>query len=151
MIQRIQTVYLALAILMMVACCCLPLAEFEPVGMGFPAAMYSLVMLNSDGSIMSYLPCVLFAVTLIIELTLIFAIMGYGNRKSQMRKCCVAMTFEVLWLVCYAALSMMLKGDATFHPCFASCLPLIAFVLTILARRGIKKDDELVRSADRIR
>jgi hypothetical protein len=39
----------------------------------------------------------------------------------------------------------------TFHPRFAGCLPLVGLILFVLAYRGIKADEELVRSMDRIR
>ena len=151
MIQRIQSVYLALAVIMLVLCCCMALVEFEPVGMGLPSTMYSLMLINGEGSVESYLPSVLFGVVVLAELVTVLAIMGYHNRRGQMKLCSLAMVFDLLWIVCFAGITFYLKGDATFHPCFASCLPVIALVLTWLARRAIKKDEELVRSADRIR
>ena len=151
MIQRIQTVYLALAVIMLVFCCCVPLADFEPVGMGLCSTMYSLMLIDGDGAVQSYLPAVLFALTVVTEIITIMAIMGYHNRHGQMKLCSVAMVFNLLWIIGYAVIAYLLKGEAKLHPCFASCLPVIAFVLTWLARKAIKKDDELVRSADRIR
>lgn len=151
MIQRIQTVYLTLAVIMLVFCCCMSLAEFEPVGMGLPSTMYSLMMINGEGTVESYLPSVLFGIVVVTEIVSVLAIMGYHNRRGQMKLCTLAMICNLLWIACFAGIAFMLKGDATVHPCFASCLPVIALVLTFLARRAIKSDEELVRSADRIR
>lgn len=151
MIQRIQTVYLALAVILLVLCCCMPLADFEPVGMGLSATMYSLVTLNADGSIQNYIPSVLFGIVVLTELVSILAIMGYHNRRSQMKMCSMAMILNLFWLIGYGVIVFTLKGEETFHPRFAACLPLVALILTWLARKAIKKDDDLVRSADRIR
>mgnify|MGYP000988221704 FL=1 len=34
---------------------------------------------------------------------------------------------------------------------FAACLPLIAIIMVVLARKGVADDEKLVRAADRIR
>ena len=151
MIQRIQTVYLALAIILLVLCCCMPLAHFEPVGMGLPATMYSIVDLSADGGIQSYLPSVLFAIVVITELVLLFALMGYKDRRRQMTYCSFGIILNLVWVVGFVAISYSLKGDTTIHPTFTVCLPVCAMILTWLARRAIRKDEALVRAADRIR
>lgn len=151
MIQRIQTVYLALAAILLVLCCCFPLATFEPEGMGFQTEMNVLFLLDNSHKILSYIPAVIFVITVFAEIATAVAIMGFKNRRRQMRTCSICMILELLWVIAYAVLTYMLKGEDTFHPCFAACLPIIAFILTWLARKAIKKDDDLVRSADRIR
>lgn len=151
MIQRIQTVYLALAVLLLVLCCCMPLAEFEPQGMGLPFVMYNLALLTGEGVAESYLPASLLLLVGITELVLISAIVGYRDRRKQMKTCGFAMFFELLWIAVYGVFALVLVPETTFHPCFSACLPVIALVLTWMAKRAIKKDDDLVRSADRIR
>lgn len=151
MIQRIQTVYLVLAAILLVLCNCLPLAYFEPAGMGLPAVMYSTLELSGDRVILSILPSALAVILIVTGGVTSIAIVGYKNRRSQMRYCSVAMIFNLLWIIAYAGITYYLKGEDTLRPCFASCLPVIALILTWLARKAIKKDDDLVRSADRIR
>lgn len=151
MIQRIQTVYLALAVLLLVLCCCMPLAEFEPVGMGLPSVMYNLALLNGEHAFESWLPATLLVWVGLAELAAIMAIVGYKNRKKQMKTCSVAMLFQLLWIVNYVVYALVLVPETTFHPCMAACMPVVALVLTWMAKRAIKKDDDLVRSADRIR
>ncbi len=151
MLQRIQSVYLALAVILLVLCCCMPLALFEPEGMGFPRMMYSLVAINADGAIESYLPTALLLILVFAELFSVLALMGYKNRKKQMSMCSITIIIELLWVICYAGITFLLKGGDVFRPELAACFPVIAMILTIMARRAIKKDDDLVRSADRIR
>lgn len=151
MIQRIQTVYLSLAVILLVLCCCMPLAEFEPEGMGLPYVMYSLVLLNGNHAVESYLPASLLVVVGIAELVMIAAIVGYRNRRKQMKTCVFAMFLHLVWLFNYGVFAFVLVPNTTFHVKLAACLPLVALLLTWMARRAIKKDDDLVRSADRIR
>lgn len=151
MLQRIQTVYMALAVILLVLCCCMPLATFEPAGMGLSSVMYSLVLINGDGAIESYMPATLLVLVVIAEILSVYAMLGYKNRRSQILFCSFAVCFELLWIAAYAALVYFLKADATPHLAIAASFPLIAVLLTLMARRAIKKDEELVRSADRIR
>ena len=41
------------------------------------------------------------------------------------------------------------EGATNFQ--FASCLPLVALILVLMARKGVSDDEKLVRAADRIR
>ncbi len=151
--QRIQTVYIALTVILLVLCCCMPLALFEPQGMEFPSVMYSLVLIDGLGVIKSYCPMMLFVVTAVAVVALIFALAGYRNRRRQIKICRVALSLELLWIVMYAVLCILyLRGNTfIYHTRIAAFFPVAAIVLILLAIRGIKKDDELIRSADRIR
>ena len=151
MIQRIQTVYLALAVILLVLCCCMPLATFEPAGMGKSSVMYSLAIINGDGAIASLLPIALFFVVVLAEIVSVFAIMGYKNRRRQMKLCLLAIFLEILWVVGYAGQLLSVDNGFTPRVCVAASFPLIAIILTFMARRAIKKDDDLVRSAERFR
>ena len=128
----------------------MPLAAFEPAGMGMPATLYNLMLMGQDG-VLSYMPATLLVLMALSEVLLIVAVMGYRNRRAQMRTCAWAMAMQVLWLVNYAGYALWLVKDATFSPEFAACLPVVAFVFTWLAHKAIRKDEQLVRSADRIR
>ncbi len=129
----------------------MPLAAFEPRGMGFPHIMYSLVLLDGAGGVRSYLPVTLFIITVFAELILIFALLGFKNRRRQMMLCSAATIFELLWVIAFCVLCLYLREDTVLHIKVASFFPLAAIILTLMARRMIKKDDDLVRSADRIR
>ena len=81
------------------------------------------------------------------------ALFGYKNRKAQMRKTRWAMLLDVAY---YVALSVHVWLHATgggLTPGFAlGCLcPLLSFLFLWLALRAIRKDEALVRAADRIR
>ncbi len=151
MLQRVQSIYIALAFILLVLCCSMPLATFEPQGMGFPSTMYTLALMEQGGGVKAYHPALLFIITILAELALAAAFLSFKNRRRQMALCSTAVVIEILWVVAYAVLCYYLREDTILHVKIAACFPLIAVILTLLARRGIRKDDELVRSVDRIR
>jgi hypothetical protein len=51
----------------------------------------------------------------------------------------------------YYSYSVMSKYDATLVPGIKMSLPFLQLILSVLAFKGIKKDDKLVKSYDRLR
>lgn len=149
MIQRKQTIFLLLAVSALIVCLCLPIGRIEPKGMEMPTIWYNLGLFT-DGAVHTQpVPFV----DLVIAGTLSFiAIFLYKKRMLQARLCTASMILCLAWYAYYAfcALNEFQTGG-TFHVAFAACLPFVAFVLLILARRGITADEKLVRSMDRIR
>ncbi len=150
MIQRIQTVFLLLAVAALLACLCLPIGSVEPQGMGAPAVWYNLGLTHAQGLEARPVPFVCLIVTGALTLLTIFQ---YRHRTRQMRFCVACMVLCALWYAYYlfSALVSLPAGGATFHVRFAACLPLVAIILLALAHRGIKADERLVKSMDRIR
>jgi len=65
----------------------------------------------------------------------------------------VLITLIILFIIAIAAYSVIISGkyDASVNPVFNTSIPLMQFALAVLAYRGIKKDDDLVKSYDRLR
>lgn len=124
--QRKQTIYLALVVILMIG------------------AMALLYPFSDNGERTQSVTVLLIAIQ---SLTSIFA---YENRKAQMRKCIVGMLLCVI-SVAYFGITYWWELDAASPLPFYPCLPLISIVLFWLAYKGVKHDDDLVRSADRIR
>ena len=153
MIQRIQTVYLLVALLLTVVCLCLPVAAFEPVGMGGETVMLNLWEVTPEG-MRSWSPWPLFAILLLSCPLCVFAISSYKDRKRQAALCSYCLWLNVIWAVVYGALVYFKAADeqtegATIR--FPAYIPVISIVLYFLARKGIKHDDKLIRDMDRIR
>lgn len=150
MIQRKQTVFLLLAFISTLVCLFLPLGTFEPVGMGVGSMMYNIRI--SGNGVSDFSVCVLFVLLLLSSILSVWTIFMYGNRKRQIALCGVDMLLVVVWYACFAffANSAGVEGSK-FHVSFASCLPFVALILIVMARRGIIHDEKLVRAADRIR
>lgn len=151
MIQRKQTLYLLLSLIVTVVCLCMPVAMLEPQGMGLSTLIYNLGTVVPDRGIsFSNWPLsALLVVTIPLEACAVFL---YRKRPLQAKLCVWSIVFCLAWYVYYAfALLNGFGHEYTFHLQFAACLPLVAIIALVLARQGIIHDEKLVRSADRIR
>ena len=145
MIQRIQTVYLFLSALFTALLLFLPLAVGVTVwGWTDPASADSL----SSGAV-HWIAGGLSVLVLALALVTIF---GFRNRPLQKKLCIVQV---VLLLVVCGLLGWCLGSFAAplsaWSLSAASVFPVVSLILTLLAMRGISKDERLVRSLDRIR
>ena len=93
-----------------------------------------------------------------ISLTLSFLIAGtsiflYQNRNLQLRVVKAGTYFQIVAIGFAAGILFSLGGFGTFlwQEVLASGLIVLAMILYWLAGRSIKKDEELVKSMDRIR
>lgn len=149
MIQRKQTIFLLLALVATTVCLMLNIGHFEPEGMGVSKLMNNLYVKDVPMSAFNY--ALFFVLVLTCPITL-WAIFAYKNRKFQARLCVVNILLALAWTVLYAIYGFVVGiPGMIFHPEFAACLPLVAIILYILARKGILDDEKLVRAADRIR
>lgn len=94
----------------------------------------------------------LYIVSAILAIATIFL---YKNRKQQMMVCAVNSLLMTAALA--AALFTTKEAELLFEPQrlgnygMAVYIPLVAMLLNLVARRFIRRDEELVRSADRLR
>lgn len=125
MIQRIQTVYLILAFILLVV-----------------AAVLSI----SGGGTVRLIEGLCFAVSAVVTLVAVFL---YHKRMRQAN--CVTFSGFGILLGFIVVTAVPLAGHA--EPDFGAELAVAFFALlfNFLARRAIIKDEKLVRSADRIR
>jgi hypothetical protein len=155
MIQRIQSIYLLLTTI---------LSGLFLTGNIFRliyGEAYELVMnfrgifeANGEDSfelIGKAIPLSLFAI--LVPLTSLVAIMLFKNRNLQLRITMALIIMEVLLLAvaAYYCIHFIRRFDASMIPGFRMLIPFITFILSILAYRGIRNDESLVRSYDRLR
>ena len=131
MLQRIQSIYLSIACIAMVL-------------LSFRVPIYSLddkVIWVQDDSKM-------FILTLLSGLLALVGLFIYRNRKIQMKLIRFAVIINfiigVRLLLLWKAFQVSLNSNALL-------IVLLATVALLLAYKGVKKDDDLVRSVDRIR
>ncbi|MDO5447851.1 MAG: DUF4293 domain-containing protein [Prevotellaceae bacterium] len=144
MIQRIQSVYLLLAAVSLIAAMCLPLASLYTNGI-LSGSAYCLGC-GQGVSVLSIISFIVFGLTAAITLINIFV---FKNRKMQMKLC----TFSIILTILAAAVlgyAIYMVGSEVRPTIYAS-LPLISIVFNALASAAIRKDERLVRSADRLR
>ncbi|HAZ01308.1 MAG TPA: DUF4293 domain-containing protein [Marinilabiliales bacterium] len=147
MIQRIQSIYLLIAALVTVAIYWFPLATFDTY------IVYACHIEKPENAqaLLSMVP--LAAFPLVGTLLAIFSIFKFKNRMLQLKlnrlNMLVLLTSMAIEAVLYFRIETLVPAQG--KPGFASILPLVAICFIWLANRGIKHDERLVRSADRIR
>lgn len=152
MIQRRQTLFLLTAAILTVVCLCLPLGVFTPgTGLGGEEVMYNLWIMRPDGSL-DFSVWALFAILLLTCPITIMAIFSYRNRITQSRFCMFNILLCLGWYAVYAVMAFNAGEDgSSFKPTLTAALPAVNMILYFMARKAILADEELVRSADRIR
>ncbi|MCF8258629.1 MAG: DUF4293 domain-containing protein [Flavobacteriales bacterium] len=155
MIQRIQSVYLIIAILLLAMPMMLRMALFT---VQVPEGAYKLYPANVlfNGQEVLSTIVVLASITMSVML-LVYAIMQFKNRGFQMNLIKVSILSQLSFLVAvffYLDKVKSLAESATepaisYSPLLSA--PVVAVFFCMLAIRSIKKDEALVRSADRLR
>ncbi len=144
MIQRIQTLYLLIATLLSSALVFVLNLWVDDAGVEF-FAMDAFITDNVLLKTMSVLFFVSAAWTLI-------AIFKYKNRKLQfvMGRLSILINFILLGILVY--FTQNLSGEINVsEKGIGLLIPVFTIVLVVLANKAIKKDEELVKSVDRLR
>ncbi len=156
MIQRIQSVYLLLAAIAVALMTAFPIMSFYGDLHTFSVWLMKIENLVPDSDLpythMSTMPLSVF--TGIVFLLSIFSILKYNNRKLQMKLIKVNVLLNIMLIIGIFLVYPRMITDAiavTEEYKTAAFFPLVSLVLLILAFRGVKKDEELIKSADRLR
>ena len=150
MIQRKQTLFLLLAVIVCALGLFFPIGSIAPEGMGTDSMVYNLGGLAVSATCIPLF--VLLSVTAILSLVTIFL---YKNRKVQMTICKCTMLLQVLWVIDYVLILLGIipipevQGKMDIE--FAACLPIVSLILVAMAYKGVNDDEKLVKAADRIR
>ncbi len=180
MIQRIQSVWLALAAICMAMCFMFPVAEYhlsKPQTQQEVNARLDLVaknnpemwnqiqnmepVINYDQKTSGFRSWMLVALVILTEAIAIGAIFLYSNRVRQMRVVAVAFLFNVVYvfLVFFWAVDsygktvqrVMEATDSQVIWQVGAYAPIVSLIFFVLAHRAIKRDEAKVRAADRLR
>lgn len=149
MIQRIQTLYLLLVVILSTLLCFFSPVQFELI----PYGILDLVVFDKWP---------LAIVNIAIPLLALVNIFLFKHRFLQVR---LNIMNVILCIGYYAMLALyiafIIKGNepvgdvrldgAKWYLTTWTCIPLVNIVLTMMATRRILKDEALVRAADRIR
>ena len=151
MIQRKQSVYLLVSIILNAVCMFLPLVTYVSDKMGADSKLFNIAIKGMDGS-MDYVVCILFVLLLVSVMSSVLNIFLYKNRKLQMKVCKLNMLLMVVWYAAYMYFAFTGGGEgASFSFSIAGAMPFVALIGQLLANNGISSDEELIRSMDRIR
>ena len=137
MIQRIQTIYLLLA--------------FVVTGiLPFFIPLWTM----SDGKEYFFMQNQVYVVVLGLSTTLsLLSIVSYKKRQNQfvIDRLNIILNLILLGLFVYRSLNLSGETIAVSEKGIGMFLPIVAIVLLVLANKAIKKDEDLVKSVDRLR
>ena len=137
MIQRIQTIYLLLAFVITGV-----LPYFIPL------------WIMSDGKEYLFVQSQAYVVAFSLSTTLsIISIISFKKRQNQFVLNRLNMILNLILLGLFVYRSLNLSGEtlAVSEKGIGMFFPIVAIVLLVLANKAIKKDEDLVKSVDRLR
>ena len=142
MIQRIQTLYLLLTAIV-------------SGGLIFVFNLWTVaetkkfaIDLFSEASVWNKMVPVLFFLSAIVAIISIFS---FKNRQQQFVLGRVIMLINLFLLGILIYLSLNLPGEGSSEKGIGMFIPTVAILFSVMANRAIKKDEDLVKSVDRLR
>jgi len=150
MIQRIQSLYLLIAGIIVLVMYKMPVAVFTGSDLIYNLYACHILHPSTGASVINVVPM---AVLPVLSMFLsFFALLKFKNRSFQMKlgKLNIIVLVALLAVqVIYFIRIEQLIGEG--NPGFSAIVPLVSILLILMANKAIKKDDNLVKSADRIR
>ena len=146
-LQRWQTVYLLIAVILMIV------TNFVPVmTIGDATGVVDVTFANVLGAESSQIGMTAYFVLAdVCALLSLLTIFKFKNLKLQMQLCSV---LELLYLAAVAVAVvdvMMLPADAVVEVALGAFAVPFAMICTFLARAGVKKDRDLLKSVEHFR
>ncbi len=177
MIQRKQTLFLLVAVCAMAMCFMFPIASFNakaPLGVPVSGELNLIAkenpslmndILNGEAVTMGQKEYIkvwpLTVLTILSAVVALVAMFLFKNRVMQMRVVAIAFLLgvvDIFLIFIWAVDSYISKvtvpmacTDIDVHYGIGTWCPIVAVILMFLAQRAIKKDEEKVRAADRLR
>ena len=137
MIQRIQTIYLLLA--------------FVVTGI---LLFFIPLWAMKDGKDFYFMQSQVYTIILGLSTTLtLLSIVSYKKRQNQfvIGRLNIILNLILLGLFVYRSLNLSGETPAVSEKGIGMFLPVLAIVFLVLANKAIKKDEDLVKSVDRLR
>ncbi len=156
MIQRVQTIYLAIVFILVAVMSFLPIVVFHTGDLFFYMSIFRFEGVDAipfASKLPNIWPLPVFAALLgVISLVSIFR---YNNRKQQMFINMIALMFNFallagIFLFADKTASLPEVDNKIIYD-VAAYFPVVTVLMLILANRNIRKDEKLVKSADRLR
>ncbi|MEJ1236665.1 DUF4293 domain-containing protein [Chryseolinea sp. T2] len=157
--QRVQTVFLAVAVISLLASLVFPIWSVDVNGDTTVLTSFyratGLKGASSEGAVYVYMPYSVTAMLCVAAITLaIMGILKYNNRLAQMKIGALNSFFLVgVILASFYFSNDLIKttdaGSGSFG--LGMWLPGVAVLCNLLANRFIRKDEKLVRDSNRLR
>lgn len=152
MIQRVQSIYFLLSIVATIAGFFLPLVSYVGLESESVACLYGYGLMTVDEAMLKC-PWGIVILSIAIMRQLMVSLLAYKNRIRQIKQTNIALVLLWMLVITIATYSYAYTDNATgsIAPSYGLALPFLAIFFATLARKYVKKDEELVRAADRIR
>ena len=137
MLQRIQTVYLILALLVM----------------GVLPFLFPLWK-EAAGNEFWFMESTIYSAGFGLSTALsLLSIISYNKRQQQfvMNRLNIILNLTLLGLFVYRSLNLSGEAPVVSEKGIGMFLPIVSIVFLVLANKAIKKDEDLVKSVDRLR
>jgi len=155
MIQRIQSLYLTLVVILSLLLFTGSLLSFTDETGRLVKLTISGNLTDQSGQVISHVAEMwpLVAILALIAMVSAITILLFRNRKVQLllAKSVIILAAGLLIGLSYYAFSLINSARLTLMPVFKMALPVLILLFSVFAYRGILKDDRLVRSYDRLR
>lgn len=147
-IQRIQSVYLLIAVVLMVLTAFFPVLTFELGGREF---VYGALETGKVGA--THIDPLMLMLVVLISLLALIDIFLYKNLQRQMTVCFVDIIIGLAMLVaiCIQAFVVGGKDSVVVTWQWFIALPVLAIIFLMLAHKAMANDKKKLREADRLR
>ncbi len=137
MFQRIQTVYMSLSIIFT----------------GFLGYAFPIWTLDNGKTFYFAMDFKYLALSGAITALVAMSLISFKNRKQQFvfNRLAMILNLILLGLLIYRSLNLSGETPAVSEKGIGMLLPIFSIVMLVLANKAIKKDEDLVKSVDRIR
>jgi hypothetical protein len=158
MLQRIQSVYLTVVALAAVMLFFFPLADFyNDMEGNYKFFIYGIKCMDPEPKVLfnSFFTLPLLVLVIVSFIFSVATIFLYKRRLLQIRICAFNMITNIVFImVVFFFYATRIQGMTKTEPEYnylGMIMPLISIVFLILSNRAIRKDEVLVKSADRLR
>lgn len=147
-IQRIQSVYLLIAVILMIVFAFFPALTFELGGREF---VYGALKAGKVG--VTHIDPLMLMLVVLISLLAFIDIFLYKNLQRQMTVCFVDIIIGLAMLVaiCIQAFVVNGKEGVTLQWQWYLALPVLSIIFLMLAHKAMSRDKKMLRDADRLR
>lgn len=147
-IQRIQSVYLLIAVILMAVFAFFPALTFELGGREF---VYGALEAGKVG--VTHIDPLMLTLVILICFLAFIDIFLYKNLQRQMTVCFVDIIIGLAMLIaiCIEAYVVSGKEGLTMRWQPSLCLPLLSIIFLCLAHKAMSRDKKMLRDSDRLR
>ena len=155
MIQRIQTLYLLIIVILSGFVIFSPIAELinSADNLIYLVDINGISLVKPTGNIFESNIWGLTAISMVVLFFSLITIFSYKNRIKQIRYCVINMLFMVSYyaFLLFYIWSACNRLHTDWHLKLTTVFPIVNLILNFLTIGAIGKDENLVKSADRLR